>query len=607
MRDRRGDVPRACRLRDCGPPMAGWTFLLAVLLAWGCAAPASETPAPPTPPPATEPLPPASTEAPAGPRWDYLLVGGRLVDGSGNPWRYADVAVRRDRIDAVLPPGTVDRSDAREVLDVDGLVVAPGFLDINAQGDRGLLADGRALNKLYMGVTTEIMGESNTPAPLSPGMVGELDAADPVQVRRAREWRRFGAWLEEMEAGGVAVNVASFLGGTTVRRYAMGMRPGRPSGPELDTMRAVTRRAMEDGALGLATGLIYPPGAFAGTEELSILAGEVARHGGIYISHIRSESSGLLTALGEAVEIGRRSGVPVEIYHLKAAGVANWDLQADALHLIDSARDEGVDIQAALYPYTAASTSLQACLPPLASEDGRLGDNLRDPEVRPRLMAEMARAHRDWENWCALSGPDGAMIVAVGKPHNRELVGKTLADLAELRDQPWTQATLDLLVDEGNVGMVYFAMNEDNVRELLAVPWIKFGSDAGVFDPETALGMTHPRAYGTYPRILGRYVREEGVLSLEEAVRKMTWAVAARVGLQDRGMVRAGMAADLVVFDPARIEERATFTDPHQLARGVRHLLVNGRAVLRNGVFTGVRPGRFLRGPGSGPRGENRP
>jgi dihydroorotase/N-acyl-D-amino-acid deacylase len=479
------------------------------------------------------------------------------------------------------------------------MVVAPGFIDINGQGDTGLFGDGRALNKLFQGVTTEIMGESNSLAPLNEKVVGAVNPADQEQVRRAREWGDFDTWLEELEDQGVGLNVASFLGGTTVRRYARGMRPGAPSPAELDTMVAVTRRSMRQGALGVATGLIYPPGSYAGTYELALVAAEAARHGGIYITHIRSESAGLLTALEEAIEIGRRSGAPVEVFHLKAAGIENWRLQDAAVARIEAAREAGVDVQASLYPYTAASTSLQACLPPWASENGRLGENLVDPETRARIAEEMARPGDGWENWCALSSPEGAVVVGVRKERNRPLIGRSLAEAAEERGVPWTEVVLDLLVDEGNASMVYFAMSEENVRRLLTLPWIKIGTDGGVWNPETSTAMTHPRAYGTYPRILGRYVREEGLLELEDAVRKMTWSVASRVGLLDRGLVREGMAADLVVFDPERIREVATFTDPHRLADGVVHLWVNGEQVIRLGRYTGALPGRFLRGPGA--------
>ncbi|MDT8369951.1 MAG: D-aminoacylase [Longimicrobiales bacterium] len=558
--------------------------LVAVSLA-GCASPA--------------PTPGAPTPLPPDVEWDYLVAGGRVVDGTGNPWRWADVAVAGDRIVRVAPTGTLDPARAREFIDARGLVVAPGFVDLNGQSDEALLEDGRAVNKLFMGVTTEIMGESNTPAPWQAYNEGPPAWSDTTAVRRSAEWDRFGGWLEEIEAGGVALNVASFIGGTTVRRYAMGFREGPPSRAELDTMRAVTARAMEDGALGVASALIYPPGAFAGTDELIEISRVVASYGGVYISHIRSESYGLLGAIDEAIDIGRRASVPIEIYHLKAAGRENWHLLDDAIRRIDEARAEGVDIQAALYPYTAASTSLQACLPPWASADDRLRRTLRDPASRARIVAEMTTGPADaYENWCRLAGPEGSMITSVSD-RNRELVGRTLSEVATRRGRPWAEVAIDLLLEEGNAGMVYFAMSEENVRETLRQPWIKVGSDSGAHDPELATGATHPRSYGTYPRILGKYVRDEGVLPLEDAVRKMTSAVTDRVGLKGRGLVREGYFADLVLFDPESIGEVTTYTDPHRLSRGIVHLLVNGVPVMRGGALTDARPGRFLRGPGA--------
>jgi len=541
--------------------------------------------------------------SPASGGWDLLVTGGRVVDGTGNPWRWADVAIEGDRIVRIAAPGMLDPRSADRVIDADGDVVAPGFVDLNGQSDEALLRDGRAVSKLYMGVTTEIMGESNTPAPWKAYNEGPPDPSDTTAVRRSVEWERFGGWLEEIEAGGVAVNVASFIGGTTVRRYAMGFREGRPSAAELDTMRAVTARAMEDGALGVATALIYPPGAYAGTDELVDISRVVADHGGVYISHIRSESYGLLEAIDEAIEIGRRASVPVELYHLKAAGTENWPLLDEAIARIDGARAEGIDVQAAIYPYTAASTSLQACLPPWASADGRLRENLRDPEARARIVADMTGPADAYENWCRLSGPEGAMIVGVSSA-NRDLIGASLADLAERRGLPWADAVVDLLVEEGNAGMVYFAMSDENVRKKLRQPWIKIGSDAGARDPATATGMTHPRTYGTYPRILGLYVREEGVIGLEEAVRKMTSAVTDRVGLEKRGLLREGYHADLVIFDPETIGEMTTYTDPHRLSEGIEHVFVNGVPVMLDGELTDARPGRFLRGPGAVSRRE---
>jgi dihydroorotase/N-acyl-D-amino-acid deacylase len=331
--------------------------------------------------------------------------------------------------------------------------------------------------------------------------------------------------------------------------------------------------------------------------ELASAAGEA---GGIYISHIRSESDHLLEAIDEAVEIGARSGAPVELYHLKAAGVENWGAARESWAKIDSARSAGVDVSASMYPYTAASTSLTACLPPWIQADGNLYPNLSDPEVRTRVEEEVDRGSEGWENWCALATPAGSMIVGLSRDSLAYLQGTRLSELAESRGVHWVTAAMDLLLaDSSRVGMVFFAMDEENVREQLGLPWIKFGSDAGSWDPERARNMTHPRSYGTYPRILGRYVREEGALELEDAIRKMTSAVADRVGLRDRGQVREGFFADLVIFDEDRIAETATFTDPHNLAEGVVHLFVNGRPVISHGRVTGLTPGRFLRGPGA--------
>jgi N-acyl-D-amino-acid deacylase len=593
----------------------------ALLLAVSCAPPPGGTPTS-TPSPAPGPPPAAQTpsaeilgaetptagqpaddtlrEDPDFDAYDFLLVGGSIVDGTGNGWFRGDVAIREDRIVAVEPSGVLDRGRSEEVVDVSGLVVAPGFLDINGQSDMSLFGDGRALNKIFQGVTTEIMGENSTPAPRNRRVTGPVDPSDTTATRRAEAWARFGGWLEELEASGVTVNVASFVGAATVRQYAMGMADRDPTPAELDTMRAVVRRSVEDGALGVASGLIYPPGAFSSTAELIALAEASAAAGGIYISHIRSESDRLLEAIDEAVRIGAASGAPVELYHLKAAGVENWALAEASWAKIDSARAAGVDISASMYPYTAASTSLTACLPPWIQADGRLYENLDDPDIRARVLAEIDSGSGGWENWCDLATPTGSMIVGLGQDSLKHLQGTRLADLAAAKAVPWPVAAMDLLrADSSRVGMVFFAMDEDNVRNQLRLPWIKFGSDSGSWDPSTARSMTHPRSYGTYPRILGRYVRDEGALELEEAIRKMTSAVADRVGLRDRGQVRAGFMADIVVLDMALVRETATFTDPHRLAEGVVHLLVNGRPVILNGGLTGLVPGRFLRGPGT--------
>ena len=530
--------------------------------------------------------------------WDLLFVGGRLVDGSGNPWSYSDVAIRDDRVVRVAPAGTLNRARAREVLDISGLVLAPGFIDLNGQSDNMYLEDGSALSKLFQGVTTEIMGESNTPAPLAPGERA-THASEAVAARRTREWQRFSGWLEEMEAGGVALNVGSFLGGTTVRRHAMGQSQRTPNPAELQQMRQVTEQAMKDGAFGVATALIYPPGAYAGIDELVEIAEVVQAHGGLYITHMRSESYFILDALEEAIEIGERSGVPVEIFHLKVAGRDNWEMTDEVLAVIADARRRGLDVSAGMYPYTAASTGLTACFPPWVQADGGLYRNLADPEVRSRIRAEMTGPPTRWENWCQLAGPEGSVIATVSNPDHVRWVGRSLAEVAEERGVDWIDVTMDLVLrDRSRVGMIYFAMDEDRVRQKLALPYMKFGTDGAGWNPNRAGGQPHPRAYGSYPRILGRYVRDEGIITLEDAVRKSSWAVAERLGLQDRGLVVEGFMADLVVFDPETIEERSTYEWPHQLAEGVHHLYVNGQAVISHGRATPARPGRFLRGPG---------
>jgi N-acyl-D-amino-acid deacylase len=554
----------------------------------------------------SEVAPPPRPESWEGP-FDRILVGGRLVDGTGNAWRYGEVGLAGDRIVAVAPPGQLDRSRALEVVDVTGLVVAPGFIDLNGQSDGTYMTDGSALSKIFQGVTTEIMGESNTPAPLNRNVSGAVDASDSVAVRRAREWVRFDAWLEEMERGGVSLNVGSFLGGTTVRRWALGMSEREPTAAEVDSMRAVTRRSMEEGAFGVATALIYAPGAYAGIEELVEISRVVAEYGGVYITHMRSESYFILDALDEAIEIGERSGVPVEIYHLKLAGVENWDLTDQVVERIEDARARGLDVSAGMYPYTAASTGLTACFPPWVQADGNLYRNLANPEARARIRAEMTGPPTRWENWCRLAGPEGSRIASVSNPDHVRWVGRTLAQVAEERGVDWVDVAMDLVLnDRSRVGMIYFAMDEENVRRKLALPWMKFGTDGSGWNPRGAGGQPHPRAYGTYPRILGKYVRDEGVITLEDAVRKSSWAVADRIGLKDRGLLVEGFYADVVVFDPDRVAERSTFERPHQLAEGMVHVFVNGEAVIQGGEATGARPGRFVRGPGALPRHDGR-
>jgi dihydroorotase/N-acyl-D-amino-acid deacylase len=546
-----------------------------------------------------------STGAPSPDRGDYDLVieNGRLVDGTGNPWTYGDLAVRGDRIVAVTPPGALRGAAAKQRLDARGHVVAPGFIDIQAHSwDELLYRDGRVVSKVTQGVTSEILGEATTPAPANDRLdtllaVKEMTPERLALQRSFRGEQGFRAWLDAMGRHGNSVNAGSYLGAATVRAYAMGQASGEAGPAQLDTMRAVVRNAMRGGAFGISSALIYPPGSYAGTRELIEMAKAMAPYHGGYITHMRSEDDSLFEAMDEAFRIAREGGVRLDIYHLKASNRRNWGKSAAAVAKIDSARAAGLDVGATMYPYPYSGNNLGECFPDWAAENGKLFDNLRDPAARARILREMADT--SGAPLCQLEGPTAYLIADFRKPEHAKYEGKRLSEIAADLNKPWPETIVQLVLDEGrDLSKINFTMSEDNVRSQLRAPWVVIGTDAGGVDPDSAKGVVHPRSYGSYPRILGRYVREQKLFPLEEAVRKMSGGVAARLGLRDRGLLKEGMFADIVVFDDRTIIDLATPERPHQISRGVEQVFVNGVQVVRDGRHTGAKPGRALYGPG---------
>ena len=556
-----------------------------IVLTAGCARPSSRAP-----------VPYSST-------FDVIIENGRVVDGTGAAWFYGDVGIQGDRIAAIAPRGMLRNATTTERIDASGLVVAPGFFDIQSHSRGAFLSgDGRVVSKITQGITTEIMGESTTNAPVNRCTLSATCEPTAEQLERRASFmgpEGFSNWLEAMETHGVSPNIGSFVGASTIRMYGKGQAIGPATPAELDSMRTAARWAMEGGAFGIGSALIYPPGNFASTAELIEINKVTAPYGGVYITHMRSEADQFLEAIREAIAIGEGAGVPVEIYHLKAGGQRNWPKAAQAIALIDSARAMGVDVQANMYPYIAGSTGLTACFPPWVSADGKLIDNLSDPAMRQEIRAEILDQQEEWENLCSLSTPEGVLVLGLDLDDHAQFVGKRLSEIATMQNKDWIDTAMDLVVAERQrVGTVYFMMSEDNVKLQLQQPWMKFGTDAGGVDPDSATGLTHPRSYGTFPRILGKYVRDERVIPLEDAVRKMSSAVATRLSIHDRGTLKEGLFADVVVFDPEAIIDHATFEEPHQLSQGMEYVLVNGVVVVRQGAHTGEKPGRIVRGPG---------
>ena len=530
--------------------------------------------------------------------FDVILRGGTVYDGLGGAPVVADVALNGDRIAAV---GDLSAAMGKLERDVSGLAVSPGFVNMLSWATLSLLEDGTGLGDLVQGVTLEVFGEGQSMGPVDEASKQRLveNAPYPIDV----DWTTLGGYLESLERRGVAMNVASFVGATTVRTQVVGYDDRPPSSEELEAMRGLVRTAMEEGALGVGSSLIYPPAFFASTEELIELCRVASEYGGMYISHMRSEGDRLLEGVDELIRIAREADIAAEIYHLKAAGESNWSKLDQVIERIDAAHAEGLEIYADMYLYTAGATGLTASLPPWVQEGGfeSMLERLRTPSIRRRVEAEMTRPG-PWENLLLSAGdPSRVLIVGVDREELKPLLGRNLAEISEERGTTPPATVVDLILeDETRVEAVYFLMSEENLVRQIQLPYMAFGSDAGAMaprEPFTNQG-AHPRAYGNFARLLGRYVREQQVISLEETIRRLTSLPSRRLGLPDRGVLEPGAFADVAVFSPDQVADRATFEAPHQLAVGMHHVFVNGRPSLLDGEATGEKPGRVLRGPG---------
>jgi N-acyl-D-amino-acid deacylase len=532
--------------------------------------------------------------------YDVILRGGTIYDGSGAAPTVGDVAMTGDSIVAV---GDIGAATASVEIDAAGLAVAPGFINMLSWATESLIQDGRSTSDIVQGVTLEVFGEGWSEGPLNEAMKRTV-VEQQGDLKFDVAWTTLGEYLEHLEARGIATNVASFVGATTVRIHEVGYDDRPPTPEELERMKALVRQGMEEGALGVGSSLIYAPAFYARTDELIALTAEAGRYGGMYISHMRSEGNGLIDAIDELIRIAREADVPAEIYHLKAAGEENWPRMADAIAMIEAARAEGLAITADMYTYTAGATGLDAAMPPWVQEGGleEWIRRLRDPATRQRVITEMRTPTDEWESLYLLAGsPERVLLVGFKQDSLKHLTGRTLAEVAAMRGTSPEETAMDLVIaDDSRVGTVYFLMSEENVRRQIALPWVSFGSDAGSIAPEGVFlkSNPHPRAYGNFSRLLGRYVRDEGIIPLEEAVRRLTSLPAANLKLRRRGTLRPGYFADVVVFDPAAITDHATFEEPHQLATGMKHVFVNGEQVLKDGEHTGATPGRVVRGPG---------
>src|SRR6184192_3446736 len=545
---------------------------------------------------AAEPSAPTQT----APDFDIIVKGGTVYDGTGAEPKHADVAIRGDRITAV---GDFNTAKAKTIIDATGLAVAPGFINMLSWSNESLIQDGRSQSEIRQGVTTEIMGEGESMGPVN-DRVREHLLRDQTDIKYDITWNTLAEYLQYLEKRGVSCNVASFIGATTIREYVIGFEDKQPTPEQLDQMRELVRKEMEAGALGIGTSLIYPPAFFAKTEELIEMCKVAAQYKGKYISHMRSEGNQLFEAFDELLRIAREAKIPAEVYHIKAAGQKNWPKLDEFLARIEKARSEGLNIRANMYTYTAAGTGLDACFPPWTEDGGydALFKRLRDPVTRKKIKAEVSVDSDKWENlYLGAGSPDNILLAAFKSDKLKPLTGKTLAKVAEMRSKDPIDTAMDLVAeDESRIGTVYFIMSEDNVKKELQKPWISFGSDEASQAPEGVFlkSNPHPRAYGNFARVLGKYVRDEKVIPMTEAIRRLSALPATNLGLDHRGFIKEGMFADMVVFDPATISDRATFEKPHQYAVGVKHVFVNGVQVIKDGEHTGAKPGRALWGPG---------
>lgn len=523
------------------------------------------------------------------PRFDLVIRGGQLLDGSGSPAIRADLGIRGDTIAAI---GDLTGHEAKTEIDATGLHLAPGFINMLSWANVSLLEDGRSQGDIRQGVTLEVLGEGHSMGPLSEAMKQEM-LAGQQDITYDIPWTTLGEYLQHLEDRGVSTNVTSFVGNGTLREYVMGYEKRPPTPVEMDSMKALLRQGMEEGAVGLSTSLIYVPSGHASTAEITDLAKVVSEYGGMYISHIRNEEDSLLHAVKELIQIAADADVPAEIYHFKASGQDNWDLLDSAIALVEAARSRGLAITTDMYMYNASSTGLNVLLPSWAKDGGHEStmEYLRDPAARQRMIEEV-KFHVP---------PENILLVGFRNRDMRHLIGKNLAEVAAQRGIPPREAIAELIYeDDSRIQVVYFSMSEENVEKKLALPYMAICSDAGSYTNEGVFleQSTHPRAYGSFARLLGHFVRDRGVISLEEAVRRLTSLPAGNLKIKGRGLLRPGYFADVVVFDPERIQDQATFEQPHQYATGVEHVLVNGVPVLQNGEHTGKFPGRFVKGPG---------